>query len=102
VDKVELSVLVPILLYIHNKPFLFKKRVIKDTRRGEMEEYMEEDQCGRCHKKSAVLISYSSLYDTDICKTCFLKLKLQSKTLSGQGSRSSYTDGISRSIRRVV
>ena len=63
-----------------------------------MEGYMEEDQCGRCHKKSAVLISYSSLYDTDICKTCYLKLKVQSKALSGKRDRSSFTDGISRSI----
>ena len=59
-----------------------------------MEEVMEENQCGRCHKKSVVLISYSSLYDTDICKTCYLKLKVQSKTPSG----ASFTDGISRSI----
>lgn len=59
-----------------------------------MEEVGEEDQCGRCHRKSLVLISYPLLYEKDICKTCFLKLKLQSKTLSG----TSFTNGISQPI----
>ena len=67
-----------------------------------MEGPEEEGQCGRCHKKSAVLISYSSLYATDVCKTCYLKLKVQLGPSSEKRDRYFLTDEYSWSIRRVV
>ena len=57
--------------------------MIQYNLKNEMEKVMEEDRCGRCHKKTWVLISYPLLYDTDICKTCYLKLKVDKETLSG-------------------
>lgn len=82
-----------------------RERVIRDNLKEEMEGVMKETQCGRCHKKAWVLISYSTLYDTDICKTCHLKLKVRHKDkedLSGQRSQLSFNQGFSRSIRRSL
>jgi len=62
-----------------------------------MEGVMEENQCGRCHKKTWVLISCFSLYDTDICKTCYLKLKVHKDTLSGKSRKFSSKQGVTRS-----
>ena len=51
-----------------------------------MRECLENDLCGCCYKKTCVLISDSSLYEFEICKTCYLKLRVQSEGLSVEGS----------------
>lgn len=73
--------------------------------RGNLKEVTEENQCGLCRKKTWVLISYSSFYDTDICKTCYLKLKVRHRNkedLYGQRSQLSFKDGTSRSMPRLL
>ena len=51
-----------------------------------MEEDLENYLCGRCYKKTCVLISDSTLCEFEICKTCYLKLRVQSGILTVEGS----------------
>ena len=50
-----------------------------------MKEDLEKDLCGRCYKKTCVLISDSTFYEFEICKTCYLKLRVQSEALTVEG-----------------